>query len=255
MVRKTDGQWNFVNKQGTIVSKLPTKYGDVHWDDMYKGIFPVELGGKWGCIDSNFNIRVDFAYDRIIELFDPKEGYFRVSKDGLEGIMNFRGEEIVKCRYYRILAGGTFAPLEKTKNGCIDLYNVRKNRILGTYKGFYMLGWGQEGYFAPEAGNGFSCLIDEDGNTVISPIKYKRLGIPCEGLIEAHLDNELEGMIDLEGSEIIPFVYEGLSKPENGFIVAKFNGKYCVINSKNELVFANNVNEEERKQACENGYV
>ena len=36
-------------------------------------------------------------------------------------------------------------------------------------------------------------------------------------------------------------MYESLSISGNGLVVAKFNGNYCVINTNNDMVFANTV--------------
>ena len=68
-------------------------------------------------------------------------------------------------------------------------------------------------------------------------------------------DYEKWGMIDISGNQMIPFIYDDLSCPYNGLIVAKFKGENCIINSKNELVFANKVNVNEWEEANRNGWV
>lgn len=67
--------------------------------DIYKDnkLFAKSQNDKWGFVDKNNNVKVDFKYDKVTEF--NKEGFAAVCKDGKWGSINDNGEEVVEPKY------------------------------------------------------------------------------------------------------------------------------------------------------------
>lgn len=64
-------------------------------------LIPYRKGNKWGCCDKNKKIIIEPKYSKV-EFFDLNKFFLKVEKDGLEGIINAKGEEIIPCIYKSI---------------------------------------------------------------------------------------------------------------------------------------------------------
>lgn len=67
--------------------------------DIYKDnkLFAKSQNDKWGFVDKNNNVKVDFKYDKVTEF--NKEGFAAVCKGGKWGSINDNGEEVVEPKY------------------------------------------------------------------------------------------------------------------------------------------------------------
>ncbi len=86
----SDKDMKYINKNGEEV-----KNTDIFKDRKLYATQSPE--GKWGFVDSSGSMKVDYKYDRVTELNDY--GYAGVVKDGLWGVINDSGEEIVAPEY------------------------------------------------------------------------------------------------------------------------------------------------------------
>ena len=167
-----------------------------------KGLCQVTLNGLSGLIDSNFRERIPCKYDDFIpfkyyEISDddyyttiPKECFFVdglgiVVRNGLWGVINEHGDELVACKYDEIgyLENGGKRVI--FRNG---LCLVRKSNLEG--------------------------LIDEKFQEFV-PCKYDRIGYDNNGLrdffIEGYCEiviNKRVGLMNDKGQEVIPCMYD-----------------------------------------------
>jgi len=103
--------YKFINKRNEFVSA--EKYENA--TRFIDGLAAIQKEGKWGIIDTNFNIIINPEYEDI-EPFS--EGLAPIKKNGLWGFINPQGQLIIDHKYYRINNGffKGFAKVER-KNG------------------------------------------------------------------------------------------------------------------------------------------
>lgn len=252
-IARKNGLFMVINKYGETLINLSDIYDvDLGISD---GVVPVKNGsGKWGLLDINENKLVtDFMYDSI----KSREFGFIVEMNGNYGLYHVQSSTLlIPCRYKKISPSCRAAFVQRP-DGYWSIYNYeQKNCSQGIYKDFHKI---DNDYISVYDGDGYCGLIDWDGNIIIKPKKYKIIDVPQNGLIRVcYHDDELAscydceddfdpddydywGLLDITGKEIIPCMYESLSISGNGLVVAKFNGNYCVINTNNDMVFANTV--------------
>lgn len=267
-IARKNGLLMVINKYGETLINLSDIYYDVDFG-LNDGIVSVkDERGKWGLLDVNENKLVtDFMYDSI----KLTESGFIVEMNGNYGLYHAQSSTLlIPCRYKRIWPNCR-ASFVQRPDGYWSIYNYDLKKCLqGAYKDFYRI---DNDYISVYDEDGYCGLIDWDGNIIIRPKKYKIMHVPQDGLIYVcYHDDKLAsyydydddfdpddydycGLLDITGKEIIPCMYENLSIPKNGLVVAKFKGNYCVINTNNDMVFANTVNikewEEEKFYHCD----
>lgn len=252
-----------IKQTGETVFKFSFEYEDVKLE-INNGIVPVKKEGKWGLLDTLSDIlRVNCIYDDI-RYANP---HYVVKVGENCGIIDeIKYNQLIECKYKKIFPSNNAAIVERF-DGYYSLFDYETQEIIrGVYKGFHRL---DEYYISFYNDNGYCGLYDWHGNVIVRPNKYKIMSVPKEGLIyvvfhdsedASYYEDEDDfdpddydycGLIDLNGNEVIPCIYESISLPENGIVVAKFRGNYCIINIKNEMIFLNNVDYEEWKTANE----
>ena len=185
-----------------------------------KGLCQVKLNGLSGLIDSNFKERITCKYDDFIpfKYYEisynegcipiPKECFFAdglgiVVRNGLWGVINEHGDELVACEYDEIGYLGDGGKRILFRNG---LCLVRKSNLEG--------------------------LIDEKFQEIV-PCKYDRIGYDNDGLREFFIDgyceivtNKRVGLMNDKGQEVIPCMYDdiGVNISREMYISQKRNG-------------------------------
>ena len=135
--------------------------------------------------------------DMFVWDYEDEDIAFVTDKNGLQAVMDNRGNFLTDFAYNRILGG--------SEEG---LWEVKRN--------------GKHGH------------IDITGKELI-PCMYDDGGYFSEGVVAECLNGKC-GMVDTRNEIIIPFEYEGICVCKNFLINAKKNGKYGLINKRNEVV-------------------
>lgn len=204
-VKNEEKKYGYVNQKGKEV--IPCQY-------KFLGAFSNGLAvisndeGKWfgyinkGCIDSQGEIVVPCQYEQLEEFSD---GLAVVCKDGLYGFIDKNGNEIIPCKYISAQSFSEgFAAIEISDSD-------------GIAKGGY---------------------IDTKGNEVIS-CQYNvsnGMGAFSGGIAVVMNEEGLEGCIDREGKEIIPFIYD-IIEMNYGFAILQKNNQWGLSDNKgNEIV-------------------
>lgn len=202
----------YVNKVGDLNLEIESALS------FSEGLAPAMKDDKWGYIDKEGKVVIDFQYDGAMPF---SEGRALVLKDDYMGFIDKKGNEVIPCEYENIGQEGF-------QNGVARVYN-------------------QDGEWG---------LIDRNGKVVVEFGKYDRIGtISEEGIIsvEGELNDDWtreSGYIDTKGNEIVSLSIDnlGLGYPFEGLAVkstAKYNDDssslsdttyYGYVNSKQEIV-------------------
>lgn len=176
--------------------------------DFVNGVAEVEIGGKYGCIDTAGKIVVPPLYD---EIYDCHNGFVSAKKNGRWLMVDLEGKEIIPPEKYRklgVMMSGR-CPASTMDLTSDDLAYYSDNACNAGWWGF----------------------LDETGREVIAPqyiyatdFVEEGLAVVCKGewtrspkWDNAHkkgcfwTEEELWGVIDTEGREVIPCQYDDIS--------------------------------------------
>jgi hypothetical protein len=207
-----DGKWGCVNQRGK--ETIPTKYDELHIKQYNNPRVVAKLNGKWGYVNDNGKEITSFEFDSVNE-FDFC-GRALVKKDGKSGFINQQGKIVVPLIYDDCETRfQELGPYEKKQ---IAPLVVSRNNKYG--------------------------FVDIDGKEVIELI-YDQV-LPFEwndGKLAAAvvLDNKA-GFVDHNGKIVVPCQYDfdfdnyNVYKFQGDFAIVKLNGKWGAINTKNQVI-------------------
>ena len=241
---KKDGKYYTLYDNGNEIKQLDYEIIDLeyptHRDTVFKdGMAVVRKDGKYGYIDENMKIVIDFQYD---EAYEFSEGLARVKKDNKEYFID-KTEKIV------IDMNGT-KPLAKTfSDGLLPTYYKEKHFFINksgkivskSYDDVYDC---SDGMAMVKNGDKYG-FVDNTGKLVIDLIYEFGTGYFQNGYAVA-IKNKKYGLIDKTGEVIIDFKYDYLSQSTNALYYATKDEKKIYID-KNENVYTSVV-------GCDNGW-
>ncbi|MEG1926758.1 MAG: WG repeat-containing protein, partial [Ruthenibacterium sp.] len=135
-----------VDKSGTLLSD--TVYED--YFPFHEGVAAMKLNGKWGYVNEQGVAITDFVYEPLMveevwnddladydgtverrHPYSANEGMIPVKRDGLCGVIDIKGKEVIPCKYEDIASvyGGRVWAKENGKWGVL---NLTKNAELST---------------------------------------------------------------------------------------------------------------------------
>jgi len=173
------------------------------------GLILVRKNGQFGYLDKNLKIAIPFGRYNFAERFNQNKLAI-VSKNNRFGIINEFGKEIVNTEYDTVEH-----PVRDYNES--NTFVARKNN-----------------YFV---------LFDEHGKKVADKIKeyfFDRYTVQNKNksIYQIQKLNGLAGVIDDNGNEIIPSIYEEITSFRgDDKTVVKHKGKYGLINSENKIVY------------------
>lgn len=262
-------KWGIINNTGTAI--IACKYDEI--GNIKFGVFSASVNGKWALISMEGD-QLSQEYDEKFNIND--QGFASVKKNGLSGIIDKNGKEVIPCKYaecylteglvmikdnmkwgYYDFWGNNIIPVECSNVGHFysgvaliqrdDKYMIigSDTRTLATFdKGWLtdiMKGDKDDPVENPifiYHKDGEECVVDKTGKIIIPFDK----NIDFEyfygsGLIGAKRNGKY-GFYDIfTGKEKIPFEYdETYYYFSKGYISAKKNGMWGVIDTSNRTV-------------------
>ena len=190
---KLGDKWGGINRTGEII--VPIEHENIG-NPTFNGISMckrIDNKSLWGLYDYEGNLTIPYKYEEPINLFRRKE---IVKRDGLYGVINEKGQEILEVKYPELeFFGDFFKGKINDKNLILDsegsvLTNIEFHEISeisGILREFKV----NEKY-------GF---MDKDFNVIIEPI-YEEVGDFSEGLIPVKLEGKWM-YIDYSGKEVL----------------------------------------------------
>lgn len=243
VVTAENGELRIIDRHGNYTDNAKTKpyFGD--WD--YVGVFNdgvayINRGGwgngKYGVIDTNANLIVDFVFDHI-DSFD--KGHAIVRKDGSEGIINTKGEFVVDLIYDDIsnFNEGYACVKREGKYGYIDIDGqIVVDTTFDFAKTFHNGGSpaGKAKLFSVQVG-----FIDYEGKFIVSWKKRKGYA-PIQWLgrsgIVGNMFTEKMGLIDKFGNIVIPILYDSIVEYGDVLVVKKMGRMGILDKFGNEII-------------------
>lgn len=252
-----DNNWGFYNRSKTIV--IEPKYEWVkfphyfYYSDKY---FIVEYNGLWGVIDSLGEKIVPFIYDDL-DFIENSSDKFIAQKGDDFGIINLSNEVLIPFRFKELSMWGKYFFAEDKKNYGYLLLNNKGGKVLDNL--YYWQDKTQDRIFIitkeikatknylpwRETKQVLGCV--GIGGNIVLPLKYTGVEINDRFFIVSDYDpqkitkvhNELYGVCDKNGIEIIPIIYDRVNyyKKAGKTVFACYKeNKVKVVDSLNQTI-------------------
>ena len=232
---RLSNKWGYINNKGKEIT--PFKYDEIfersyEETDASVRVYQVyqDSKKKLGLIATNGKELTPAVYETINPFY---EGVAIMQKNGMVGVLNMEGKEIVPARYsntdaYKFVDGickvswnGKWGFIDKTGKEIIPLIYDRVNSF------------DADGTASVRQGS-LSGRIDKTGKIIV-PIKYARVEPLSDGFYSIFSENRLYGWADQSGKEIIAPVYEYGSSFVGGLAYVRQGKNFGVINKNNEI--------------------
>ena len=186
-IRK-DLKYGMIDTLGEII--FPIEYEDIR--QFNNNLYWTKLDGKWGLMSISRDIVIPHKYTDI-------HGS-RVELNGMWGLVDKEGNEIIACKYkYIDYHKGDILEARHFLDDIADYYIFHEDKLIS--KTFQYITPFFEGY-ATFGENGKRGIIDTSGNVIFSPT-YDKITYAGEGLFLIEHKGFI-GYIDVSGNEIIP---------------------------------------------------
>ena len=217
-------KWGYINEQGQEMIKPVFDEASL----FSEGLAVISDSGKYGYINK--------AGKKIISCqFNDAESFHNgaavVRKDSLYGLINRGGEFIIPANYQELteVSEDIFMGVKNDNSGYI-------HKDGDTLTGFVydLAGDFRNGYAIVNKNERFG-LINSKGEIIINP-QYAELVFIGNGLLKALIEEEVWGILKLNGDTLLPFEYEAIGEfHDNRALVAK-NNKCGYIDEKGILI-------------------
>ncbi|MFM7672901.1 MAG: WG repeat-containing protein [Bacteroidota bacterium] len=266
---KEDGKWGFLNMSYTNI--IACKY-ETAGNILDENVITVNIKGIWNIIDTNNHVLTQSIPTEIyrltkgiyyfknndesihlinkygIPLLDKKyndislfqDDLYIVKRNGLFGLLNKGFNEIIPCQFEDYeFSGNRIAFLKNEKwafftptGQQLTPFDFDEINISGE-AGYFRSTFDSEGMGIVKKDEKWG-LIDTNGS-IILPIKFESIAEFSEGLV-AVSDNSLWGFYDKKGNIKIPCIYENVGKFSEGLSPISINGKWGYINKENRII-------------------
>jgi ribosomal protein L37E len=240
------------------------------------------MSGKWGFVDTLGKLILEPKYEHVEPLSINKNSYsgrilFLVYKDTLVGIFGSKSgneyEELIKPVLNQVNQINQTLIFSYRKGSFFGLLDLKDCAILcdPIYEGIKKLDDNTDSYFlalknkrvllisknGTQIGNfdfepssqfsrfqnlilvrqnNLEGLIDFSGNEII-PIRYNRIELTNNGLVKVN-SNKRYGLYDINGKPLTQVVYENIDDYSGPTALAKLNGKWGMLNQNGSLILA-----------------
>ncbi|NLB68093.1 MAG: WG repeat-containing protein [Lentisphaerae bacterium] len=210
--RDTNNLWGIINSEG--IKKFDFVLEEIQSPD--SGVFLGRANGGVGLLDLKKGVfKTDLRYSRILPMPDDLKHLAAVERRDRWGVIRIEdGDEIVAVEYSSVARDGNLIRTEKENDTIwFDIHGVQVEKpehIITIPELQVAISGGKSG------------LIDKDGNWTIKP-KYAEIGELWNGLIPARKESSW-GLINIEGKEILPCIYDGIEWGTSGHEDSVFYG-------------------------------
>lgn len=178
------------------------------------------------------------AVQKYERLYPFKNGLAKVAKNGTFGYIDYKGNEVIPCKYneaedfsqdlVRVVIGDRCGYIDKKGNEAVP---CKYSSIENFSEGLAVVKRYQDGTY-------LYGYVDKKGNEVI-PCKYDWALSFTEGLAAIKGENGLHGYINTKGEEVIPCMYRWVSSFSEGLAaVQNEEGLYGYIDANGKQVVA-----------------
>ena len=193
---KKDGKYGLINLSGKAI--LNCEYDDIYTLKGIKNSIIISKNNQVGLVDNSGRIVIESIYNEIQPLGDQAiDGYIVKNANNKCGVIGASKDQKLEVKYDKIeqvVGSNLFVVTEENKQK----------------------------------------LINSKGTTILESgfDQIKQILKDSKGII--FVKDGLYGAMSTDGTVIIPNTYDDLKQLENGYLVAKKEGRYGIIDSKNE---------------------
>lgn len=248
----TDSKWGVIDSNGdTVINPIysemiiiPDNKKDIFictYDmDIEKDTYKVKVLNK-----NNQEIFTNYDKIELLDNYDKnnniwyEKNILKVQKEGLYGIINYDGKELVKCEYEKIeTLKNVSNSILIQKDGKIGVCNGLGEIIIKPeYTKIIPLGdTGKQGYAVANEENKFG-IINKNNKLIIEP-QYNEVKNIANDNYYVVRDDKLK-IIDKENQVVIDNGFDEVISINNKNFVIKNNGKYNIINIEKENILKN----------------
>ncbi len=233
---KKDGKWGYVNKKGEYVIKA--KY-DVAYNFNECGIARIGQRNEhqiliYGYINKKGDTVSNAKYIEATDFYDCGLAAVK-DEDGDWGIVDEKGELVVKCKYKKIKIYDSGAIIANDSNGNSYLLNKKGDNLSDRYEKMF---WNENANIGVVYEDGEIGIINAKGKEILEPTDDfdDIFGFNKDG-IGIYVENGYFGIITTRGKKITNADYDEISGfTENGLSPFKKDGKCGIINSRGKVV-------------------
>ena len=183
-----------------FVEDFPDDFGWIHFENSWNKYCRMRLNGKWGLLDKNGNIVVDFKYTNPVQEW-----------------------------------GENFIIQSEEENSCTQLIIDRNQNVI---KELHYDSVTPEEEYAFVMKNGKCGLINNKIQTLIE-CKYDSLHKMYENKYLSAYNDDKSGVVDLKGNVILDIIYDmvEIAKFDNKYTFrVKYNDKYALYNEQGKRI-------------------
>lgn len=246
-----EGKWGVINGKGDYVIK-PTYDEMITIPDSTKPVFIYQENvnlenGTYSSYAMNEKSKKLFTnYDKVeaMQNIDSNGMVFyssyvlKVQKDGLYGLINFNGKELLPCEYTEIIplekVTRSFVTVKDGKKGLVD--NSGSIIIENEYVDIKPLtNKYEDGYIVKNNSNKFG-LINYNKKQVLE-CKYNEISNVTGSNMYVVKDGQEVQLLSQEGNILLKDKFKEAVSIDNSNIIIKSNGKYGLISSTGDTIF------------------
>lgn len=199
-------------------------------DNFSDGLARVTNNYMWGAINEKGEIVVPLIYNHGI--FRSRKGNSIVNKNNLWGLVNTSNDFVLPLRFSNISYNEQHNLYVAVDSTGQNLYSAKGEKL--TAKPYEHIEVFFTNGFTKVRQNNLKGMIDTNGAEIIPPI-YQDVRSFVNGY--SHVQNNYKhGYIDQKGDVTVPLIYDDMWDYANGFSRVELNGKKGYVNRKGKLV-------------------
>jgi hypothetical protein len=211
---------------------IPLQYNELK--HLGGGLYKARYNGKYGIIDHNKNIIVDFKWGKINKISGVDNYYLVQDKSGanLYGLLSLFDKKLtIPCEYSSIENDGTSSYFKVKKNNTYNIVDINNNVVFKNWYEELNIPKGGRKYYIVKLNNRMG-IIDRN-EKIIAPIEYINIASSAynDGSYLAQNKDGFYGCIGLDGKITMPFKYSNIEKVGYGNtnIIARTNDKCGIV--------------------------
>lgn len=240
-----DSKYGYINNKNEIVIPFIYDYA-FPFKDMRA---LVRRNGLWGILDNKGTVKAEFVFDMIYPFSDNRACF---SINDKFGFLDYNGKRVIEALYDEAYPFSfSLAKVRKRdKWGYIDMWgnvviplkyadghNCINGLLVVNSGGFYDDRWG-----VTIGGKWF--VLNDKGKQISK--SYTLITNYVDGVAKVNIGGRYEnndcfmgglwGVLNMDGEECVPLIYEEISNIMDGCFRVKKKGKYGVINTHGEMI-------------------
>ena len=226
-VENFKGDWLLIDNKGRTIDTLEFN----KFSSFKDGKCAVAWNSMWGLIDDSADVLIEPEYELLKSL---NSELWIAKRFGKYGLINSNNEVILDFKFLRIAeSGDTDIFKAKTKEG-YNLYRIGSTKpLLSTHQKISKI---YNGKLITKNAKSWDLLDADNGFQIIKSLNFDKVDFGGEGYWRFKVDGKW-GLLDLQGNEIIPAKYDVLNRVQEGKIVVGNNDQWGYIDTQgNEVI-------------------